>query len=172
MTELLLYEKECLAHTYVLSRVGVCAWLIKQVLGLDDWIYCTLYIHSSGLQAIRVQPYHWHTRFTVHRHAHTRVLSLHQSYPGNGFIIVSLSLQITHRAFFSETFSCHYSATANSEDSIKFLCSQAHIPAGWCPKTRLLTSFYASEHFFITTLQGTSRKQSLLLRRRVYWSVA
>jgi hypothetical protein len=35
--------------TYVLSRVGVN---YKMGFGLDDWIYCTLYIHNSGLQVI------------------------------------------------------------------------------------------------------------------------
>jgi hypothetical protein len=43
----------------------------------------------------------------------TRVLSLHQSYPGTEFIIVSLSLQFAHEDFLS----CHCSAIANSEDS-------------------------------------------------------
>jgi hypothetical protein len=46
-------------------------------------------------------------------------------------------------------------------DSIQFLCSQAHIPAGWRPETRLFTSPYAAEHFFITTLHGPRRKRNL-----------
>jgi hypothetical protein len=36
----------------ILSRVeGLCV-TYKTGFGLDDWIYCTLYIHKSGLQAI------------------------------------------------------------------------------------------------------------------------
>jgi hypothetical protein len=40
-------------------------------------------------------------------------------------------------------------------DSIQFLCSQAHILAGWRPETRLFTS---AEHFLITTSHGPHRK--------------
>jgi hypothetical protein len=44
-------------------------------------------------------------------------------------------------------------------DSIQFLCSQAHILAGW----RLETRFYSTttEVFFIRTLHGPRRKYSL-----------
>jgi hypothetical protein len=35
----------------LLSRVGVN---YKTGFALDDWIYCTLYIHNSGLRAIRL----------------------------------------------------------------------------------------------------------------------
>jgi hypothetical protein len=59
--------------------------------------------------------------------------------------------------------------------TIQFLCSQAHIPAGWHPKTRLFPSwlllfstFLAAEHFFIITSHRPHRKHCLiLLRRRV-----
>jgi hypothetical protein len=34
----------------------------------------------------------------------------------------------------------HFSATADSEDLTQFLCSQAYIPAGWRPETRLFIS--------------------------------
>jgi hypothetical protein len=60
----------------------------------------TPYTQYSELQAI--QRYRWSTHFTVHPCARTRVLSLHQSYPGNGFITVSLSLQITYGVLFSK----------------------------------------------------------------------
>jgi hypothetical protein len=36
---------------------------------------------------------------TIHRCTRTRILSLHYSYPCNGFITVSLSLQLTHDVF-------------------------------------------------------------------------
>jgi hypothetical protein len=39
----------------------VLEWLIGRVFGLDDWIYCTLYIRNSGLQVI--QSYRWFTHF-------------------------------------------------------------------------------------------------------------
>jgi hypothetical protein len=35
----------------IMSRVWVT---YKTGFGLDDWVYCTLYIHNSGLQAITV----------------------------------------------------------------------------------------------------------------------
>jgi hypothetical protein len=41
------------------------------------------------------------TNFTVLRYTRTRILSLRFSYPGNGFITVSLSLQITYEFFLS-----------------------------------------------------------------------
>jgi hypothetical protein len=41
-----------------------------------------IHSQSSGLQAI--QRYRYSTHLTVHRYTHTRVLSLHESYPGNG----------------------------------------------------------------------------------------
>jgi hypothetical protein len=55
--------------------------------------------NNLGLQAI--QRYRWSTHFAVHRYTRTRVLSLQWSHAGNGFITVSLSLQITHEVFFA-----------------------------------------------------------------------
>jgi hypothetical protein len=139
----------------------------KTGFGLDVWIYCTLYIHNSGLQGI--QRYCYSTHFPVHRCTRIRILSLHLSYPGNGFITVSLSFQITHEVFFSQSNSflaitlqppipttrlnsipllpsSHPGrlASRNSTrldstrlDSIQFLCCQAHILAGWRLETRL-----------------------------------
>jgi hypothetical protein len=53
-------------------------------------------------------------------------------------------------------------------DSVQF---QAHIPAGWPPEARLFTSccWTLLYNHFARTTQET---QPLLLRRRVYWSVA
>jgi hypothetical protein len=45
----------------------------KTGFGLDDWIYYTLYIHNSGLQAI--QRYRYSTHIAVHSYARTRILS-------------------------------------------------------------------------------------------------
>jgi hypothetical protein len=36
--------------------------------------------------------------------------------------------------------------------SIQFLCFQVRIPADWRPETRIFSSLYVVEHFFITTL--------------------
>jgi hypothetical protein len=47
----------------------------KTGFGLDDWIYCTLYIHNSGLKAI--QRYRYSTHFPAHLFTRIRVLSLH-----------------------------------------------------------------------------------------------
>jgi hypothetical protein len=75
------------------------ALLIDQVwIGRLDLL--TPYSHTSELQVI--QRYRWSTHFTVHSYTRTRILSLHKSYPGNGFITVSLSLQIKREDFFSQ----------------------------------------------------------------------
>jgi hypothetical protein len=89
--------------------------------------------------------------FPVHRSTRNRFLSLHQPYPGNGFIALSLALQITHRVLFSQpkSLSCPYSCDCQFRrlDSIQFLCSQAHIPAGW----RLEARSSCSRLLFSTT---------------------
>jgi hypothetical protein len=108
-----------------------CCVTYKTGSGLDDWIYWHL-MHTT-------RDYRQHsaiadpTSFTVHRYTCTRVLSFHLSNPGNGLITVSLSLRITHEVFFPPP----NSFLAIIVDQIQFLCSQAHILAGWCPKTRL-----------------------------------
>jgi hypothetical protein len=54
-------------------------------------------------------------------------------------------------------------------DSIQFLCSEAHIPAGWRLETRLtLLNWTLLYNKFAQTTQKT---QHMLLRRRVYWSM-
>jgi hypothetical protein len=76
----------------------VCAWH-------TDWFWIgrldllTPYTFSSGLQAI--QCYRRSTPFTAHHYTCTKFLSHYYSYPGNGYITVSLSLQITHEVFLS-----------------------------------------------------------------------
>jgi hypothetical protein len=66
--------------------------------GLDDWNYCTFILsHNSGLRAI--QRYRYFTHFPFHRCTRR----LHQSCFGNGVTTVSLSLQITHGVFFSQS---------------------------------------------------------------------
>jgi hypothetical protein len=86
-------------HSNIVTCTGFAVTYIRRVL---DWMIAfinILFTHISGLQTI--QRYRWYTHTTVHRCTHTRVLSLHWSYPGNGFITVSLSLQIRHVVFFA-----------------------------------------------------------------------
>jgi hypothetical protein len=48
-------------------------------------------------------------------------------------------------------------------DSIQFLCSQAHILAGWRFETRHYTLFYLIKFFFITTLHEPHEKHRLIV---------
>jgi hypothetical protein len=41
-----------MSENNILSRVGHLCMTYKTGFGLDDSIYCALYIHNSGLQAI------------------------------------------------------------------------------------------------------------------------
>jgi hypothetical protein len=47
-------------------------------------------------------------------------------------------------------------------DSIKFLCSEAHVLAGWRLETQL-TQFFSTELFFTTILNRPCRKHSLFV---------
>jgi hypothetical protein len=47
----------------VTCKGGVCE--LQTGFGLDDWIYCTLYIHNSGLQAIQRYRYSTHFQLNV-----------------------------------------------------------------------------------------------------------
>jgi hypothetical protein len=99
--------------------------------GVGSLDLLTSYSHNSGLQAI--QRYRWSTHFTIHCYTCTRVLSLHSSYSGNGFITFSLSLQITHKVFFSQPTpflplfcSCQFRRQFNSS-APKFISRQAGV---------------------------------------------
>jgi hypothetical protein len=62
--------------------------------------------------------------------------------------------------FLSLFCNCHFRRL----DSIQFLCSQAHIPAGWRLETRLYSSrplIYTAEHLYITTSHGPGREHSI-----------
>jgi hypothetical protein len=134
----------------------------KTGFGLNGWIYWILEIHTTR-DYRQLQRYRYSIQFPVHRYTRTRILSLHYSYPGNGFIADSLSLQIAHDVFFAPLNSLcfSYSATLNSEVSTPFNCQviswqagvpkldsslldsiqlPAHILAGWRTETRLFTS--------------------------------
>jgi hypothetical protein len=72
-----------------------CAWLLDGFwIGLLDLL--TLYTINYGLHVITALS----LLYTLHSLTCTRILSFHLSYPGNGFLKVSLSLQITHGFFF------------------------------------------------------------------------
>jgi hypothetical protein len=60
---------------YMFSHVWGESVNYKTGFRLDDWIYCTLYVHISGLQVI--QRYRLFTHFTIHSYIRTRILSLH-----------------------------------------------------------------------------------------------
>jgi hypothetical protein len=76
--------------------LGGCAWLIDGFLigGFIDTLYTQL---GATVSYSAIADLHT-LQFTVTR---TSVLSLHWSYPCNGFIIVSLSLQTTQEVFVS-----------------------------------------------------------------------
>jgi hypothetical protein len=79
-----------------MDSIGYFAWLIRRV--LIEWLdVLSPYTQYSALQAI--ERYRWSTYFTVHTQSNSQ-FSLAR--PGNGFITVSLSLQITHGIFFSQ----------------------------------------------------------------------
>jgi hypothetical protein len=99
------------------------------------------------------------TYFPVHRYRRTRVLSLYQSYTGNGFITVSLSLS-------SDTKSSLHSLVP----FLPLFCNSipSSSPGRLVSRTRLCSwvdcslLFYAVEHFFIITLHGPHGKHNLL----------
>jgi hypothetical protein len=77
----------------------VCALLVRRVLVWVIRFTDTLYIQlgtTDNYSFTAISPV-----FTVQRFTRTRVLSLHWSNPGNGFITFSLSLQITYEFFFA-----------------------------------------------------------------------
>jgi hypothetical protein len=84
--------------------------------GLDEWIYCTLYIHNSGLQIIQRSRYSTH--FAVHRSTRTRI-------PAFTSRILATELQQSH---------CHFKSHMKSSLQCKyFLTIILQLPI---PKTR------------------------------------
>jgi hypothetical protein len=120
------YKQLTLASThiswvvYILSCVRVTC---KTGFGLDDWIYCTLYTHTvrdyRQYSAIAIL----HTlQFTV---AHALGFSVFTSrILATDFSQTNCNFRSQMKSFFTVKFlSCHYSATANSEDSTQFKSS-------------------------------------------------
>jgi hypothetical protein len=76
-------------------------WLIDGVsIGWSGLLH-VIHSHNSGLQVITALSL-FYTISSSPLHTYTRILSLHYSHPGNWFITVSLSLQITPEVFFSQ----------------------------------------------------------------------
>jgi hypothetical protein len=142
-------------YSYLFSRVGVCAWLIRRVLdwmiGFIDTLYTTLgtrgnYNAISGLHT---------SRFTV---THALGFSVFTSR------ILSTDLLQYHCNFKSHTKSSFHSL-------IPFLplfcnCQLSSVPLlpssypAWLA-SRNSTQFFSTEIFFITILHGSRRKHSL-----------
>jgi hypothetical protein len=110
----------------------------KTGFGLYDWVYCTLYIHTTrdyrqyGAIAII------HTfQFTV---THALGFSVFTSR------LLAKDLSQSHCNFKSHMKSSGHSLISflplfsTQFNSIQFFCFQAHILAGWRPETRLFTS--------------------------------
>jgi hypothetical protein len=68
-------QKQYCLHFHTRITIVTCFSDSRWGFGLDDWIYCSLYIHNSRLQVI--QRYPWFIHFTVHCYTCARVLSLH-----------------------------------------------------------------------------------------------
>jgi hypothetical protein len=133
---------------FIVSRVGVT---YRRGFWLDNWIYWHLIQNTRNYR--QLQRSRWSTHFTVHRYTRARILSLHLSYPGNGIIIVSLSLRNTHGIFFSQPnfFLCNYSEIANSEDSTQFNSSAPKL-ISWQVGVSKLNS---SRHYYCSLLPNT-----------------
>jgi hypothetical protein len=98
------------------------------------------------------------SRYTVahtHTHSHTKILRFHKSYPGNGFISLTVTSNNTQSVLFTAQFlSCHYSATDNSIPQI---------PSSYPGRlaSRNSNQFISTELFLITTLYEPRRKHKL-----------
>jgi hypothetical protein len=114
----------------------------------------------------QLQLYRYSTHFTVHRCTRIGFSVFTSRILAMDLITVSLSLKITHEAFFSEP----NSFLAMILDSIQFLCSQAHIPAGWSLEIRLDFSpaLCCRTLLYNHSAGNTQKTQPLLLRRHFY----
>jgi hypothetical protein len=151
-------------YIYIVTCRGDYRWSFE----LDDWIYSTLYIHTTWdyrqYNTIADLPT---LQFTV---THTLGFSVFTSH------ILAMDLSQSHRNFKSHMKSLHRlipflplfcSSQFWRHDLIQFLCYQAHILAGWRPETRLFTLCCSIEFFFITNFHGPHGKHHILLSRIV-----
>jgi hypothetical protein len=158
---------------------GLCV-TYKTGLGLDDWIYCTLSVHNT-------QDYRQYRTIAI---IHTLQFAVAHALGFSVFTSHSLAMDLSqpHCYFKSLVKSCHSlvpflplfcSCQFQRLDSIRFLCSQAHILAGWHLETQLFTprllfsTRSASSVSFYNPLAQTPRKTlPVLLMRRVYCAIA
>jgi hypothetical protein len=147
------------AYFKILSRVVGCSCLTyKTGFEIYVWIYCTLYIHNSGLQAI--QCYCWSAHFTL----------LHTHYCSQSPLVLSRQrIYKSHCQFKSHMESSFHSRIPFLPlfRSCQFLCSQAHILASW--------RLGASLHFrlgycsaLLNALHGPRKKQPLCCWEGLY----
>jgi hypothetical protein len=87
---------------HIVTRKGVCAWLLRWFL---DWMIGFIHVTRDYRQYSAIADLHI-SQFTV-THALGSSLSLHFSYPSNGFISLSLPLPNTHEVIFAPSNYCH-----------------------------------------------------------------
>jgi hypothetical protein len=156
----------------------MCIGDYRRGFGLGDWIYCTLYIHNTGLQAI--QHYHCSAHLTVIL-TYTLGFSVFTSRILATDLYVSLALLITYWVFFSQpnSISFPYSATANFEDSTPITLLPSSYPGRLATRSsRPVTSDWTASttpatwsHFlcpFITPQHRPHRKHNLYCWRDVF----
>jgi hypothetical protein len=69
----------------------VTCWDVTYKTGFLDFMIALLQlIHARSLGLQTIQRYRYSTHFPVHHYKRIRILSLHESYPGNGFITVPM----------------------------------------------------------------------------------
>jgi hypothetical protein len=131
--------------------------------GLDDWIYCTLYIHTTL----------YCRQYSAIADLHTLQFSFTHALGFSVFTsrILATKLQQSHCHFRSHMKTSFPSLISflplfcnfqfRTLDSIQFLCSKVHIPLGWRLETWLCTLCCPLKFFFITTLHGTQGKHRL-----------
>jgi hypothetical protein len=139
-----------MCNVYILPDNTVMFWGLcityKRSFGLDDWIYCTLYyIHTVRYYRSYSTNAILHIQFIV---THALGFSVFTSR------ILATDLSQSHWHFKSHMkFSLHRLIPFSPSfcdcqfrrlDCIQFLCSQAHITAGWRLEARPFTSDSAS----------------------------
>jgi hypothetical protein len=82
----------------IVTCMGLCVTYTRVL----DWMIGFINILFTVFETIGKRELSLFPHFTVHRYTRTRILILHYPYPGNGFITVSLLLQITHEASFAQ----------------------------------------------------------------------
>jgi hypothetical protein len=116
--------------------------------------------------------------YTLHRYTRSRILGLHWPYLGNGFITVSLALQITLEVFFAPSdsflaFILRLPVPKTGLNSIPLLPSSYPGSSKLDPSlptatATLLDSVASSDCLFISPRHGPRRKRSLCCQGGVF----